>query len=124
MNKELRVGIVGAGMMGIHHAEAIRRLPCTNIVAIADSNEKMLIETSKKINILNTYNDYRQMILENNLDVIHVCTPNYTHFEISKYAIENNLNVFCEKPLGISSLETKKLVESERCSLQMIFSSS
>jgi predicted dehydrogenase len=97
MMKQYRAGIIGSGFVGVAHAEALRRLGFVDVIAMADncnSEEKAAI-----MHIPNHYCDYRVMIDEMKLDVVHICTPNNTHKEMALYAFENGVHVVCEKPL-------------------------
>ena len=106
-----RIGIVGAGMMGVQHIEAIRRAPGTKIVALADPNFELAKSTCEQHGIANVYSDYKEMFSKENLDSVHVCTPNFTHYTISKDALNAGIHVFCEKPLGNISSETTELAQ-------------
>ncbi len=108
--QEIRVGIIGTGMMGNTHAEAIRRIPGTKIVAICGSrsyekNRKLADE----LGIPNAYADYKEMLDKERLDVVHNCTPNNMHYEINLEILKRGINVYCEKPLAMTSEETAEL---------------
>jgi len=109
--KQLKVGIIGAGMMGMHHAEAVKRCAKVTIVAISDPNRKTAEKAADALGIDSVYTDYKEMLCTGSLDAVHVCTPNHTHIEICEAAIRAGISVFCEKPLGNSSKETGALVE-------------
>lgn len=113
--KKLRVGLVGTGMIGKQHAEAIGRIPGIELVAITESN-KDLLEKQKAYFRVNAYADYKEMIANESLDVIHNCTPNVFHYEINKYALEKGLHVYSEKPLAITveqGIELTQLAKSK-----------
>jgi len=109
MKRLLRVGIIGAGMMGEQHTEAIRRIPGTEVAALADVNPARAQELCDRLQIPKWYDNYLEMIEKEHLDVVHNCTPNYMHFEINKALIERGIPVYSEKPLGMNSAETGEL---------------
>lgn len=109
MERKIRVGIVGAGMMGIQHTEAIRRVPGTEVVALADADLSLAERTCEMLCIPKAYGDYHKMMEQEQLDTLHICTPNFTHYTISKDALQAGLHVFCEKPLANSSQQTTEL---------------
>lgn len=109
MEKVMRVGIVGAGMMGKNHTEALRRLPGVEVVALADPNVALAQKTCQELFIPKVYESYQEMMAKENLDSVHVCTPNFAHFEVCKAAIEAGINVYCEKPLANTTAETSEL---------------
>lgn len=109
MHNIIRTGIVGAGMMGMQHVEAVRRIPGIEVVALADTNLGNAQRTCEKLCIPRAYGDYQQMIEQEELDAIHICTPNFTHYEIAKAAVNAGINVLCEKPLANYSRQTAEL---------------
>lgn len=113
MNKKnLKVAIVGPGFIGKQHYEAIRRLPNTEVVAVVGSDIESIKQFAEEYGIENYFSNYDDLFTLSNLDVIHICTPNYLHHPMAKKALENNIHVFCEKPLALSSKETKDLMET------------
>jgi predicted dehydrogenase len=107
--KKYRTAVIGVGFVGVVHIEALRRLGNVDVIAICDANS--VEKKAKELFIENTYTDYKKMIDEQNLDFIHICTPNNTHYEIAKYAIRNNVNILLEKPMTFTSDEAKELSE-------------
>lgn len=83
--KKLRAGVVGVGFIGAAHIEAVRRLGYVEVTAICD-NIPDPSEIAKKLSVERWYTDYREMIEKEHLDVVHICTPNVSHFEIAKCA--------------------------------------
>lgn len=107
--KKIQVGVIGSGMMGTYHIEAVRRIPNAEVVALCDPNEESGRAVCEREGIPNYYLDYKKMLQEINVDVVHNCTPNHLHYSINKYLIENGINVYCEKPLALNSVETEEL---------------
>ena len=103
-----RAGVVGTGFIGKVHIETLRRLGNVEVVALADSATAK--ENAEALCVPNWFSDYREMIDKMDLDVIHICTPNYTHFEIAMYALDHGVNVLCEKPMTTSIEDAEKLV--------------
>ncbi|HEY5563017.1 MAG TPA: Gfo/Idh/MocA family oxidoreductase [Clostridiaceae bacterium] len=107
--KNFKAGVVGTGFIGVAHVEALRRIGNIEVVAISDSFNAE--EKAKVMNIPHWFHDYKDMISKMELDVIHVCTPNNTHYEISKYAMERGINVVCEKPVTTTVKEAEELLK-------------
>lgn len=103
-----KVGVVGIGFIGVAHVEALRRLGDIEVVAICTTTNAK--EKSEAMHVPSFYEDYHDMIDNEDLDAIHICTPNNTHFPIAKYAIEHNIDVLLEKPLTLNVEEAKELV--------------
>jgi predicted dehydrogenase len=105
--KKIRVGIVGIGFVGVLHLEALRRLGNIEVVAICDSYD--IERKGKELFIENTYADFHLMIDNENLDFIHICTPNNSHYEIAKYAMNKSINIVLEKPMTYTIDEAREL---------------
>ena len=72
--KKIRVGVIGLGFIGKQHVEALRRLPYIEIVAGSDSNLGMR-EWCEKNGIQKYYSDYKEMLTNEKMDVVHNCMP-------------------------------------------------
>ncbi len=105
--KKFRTGVVGVGFIGTVHVEQLRRLGNVEVVAITDSQDAK--QKAAALFVPKGYSDYRQMIDEENLDCIHICTPNNTHYEIAMYAMEHGVHVVCEKPMTVTIEEAETL---------------
>lgn len=104
----MRAGVIGIGFIGAVHIEQLRRLGNVEVVALVDS-----VDAQKKAEALfvpRGYDDYKDMIDNEQLDCVHVCTPNNTHYEIAMYAMEKGVNVICEKPMTTTVEEAQKLL--------------
>jgi predicted dehydrogenase len=109
--KRIRVGIIGSGMMGPIHTEALRRLGYVDVVALAEANEELARSKSQALHIPKAYGDFRALIADPDVEVVHNCTPNAVHFEVSKAIIAAGKHVVSEKPLARNSKESSQLVE-------------
>jgi predicted dehydrogenase len=109
--KKIRAGIIGSGMMGPIHTEALRRLGYVEVVALAEANEELAKAKSQALHIPKGYGDFRALIADPEVDVVHNCTPNAVHFEVSKAILAAGKHVISEKPLAKNSTESKQLVE-------------
>lgn len=105
--KKMRAGIIGVGFIGTAHIEALRRLGYVDVVALAAARDAE--RKAAALYVPKGYADYRKMIDDENLDAVHICTPNRMHFEMAMYAMEKGVNVLCEKPLAVTTEEAKKL---------------
>lgn len=106
----IKAGIIGAGMMGTNHAEAIRRIPGVEIVALVDGNEARAKSAAQELCIPHVYTSVEEMLHQEELDAVHICTPNNTHYSLCKTVLQAGVNVFCEKPLANTSEQTAELV--------------
>lgn len=107
MKKQLRACIVGVGFVGAAHIEALRRLGNVDITAVCDKPD-----AQKKADanfVPRGYEDYQQMLDVEKPDVVHICTPNDSHYEIAMYAMQRGIAIVCEKPLTRTLEEAREL---------------
>lgn len=118
-----KVGLVGAGGFGTLHLIGFSKNPDCQLVAVASRTEEHAKVASDKFNIPKVYvgnNSWEQMIENEKLDVISICTPNYLHAPIALKAIEKNCHILCEKPIAITQEELDH-IESKLHSKKLIF---
>ena len=106
----LKAGIIGLGKMGISHAAIVGANPDVNFIAVCDTSS-LVLDVFKKYTKQNTYSDYIKMLDKEQLDFVLVATPTKFHYPIVKYALEKNVNVFCEKPFSLNSSQGNELNE-------------
>ncbi|WP_319476306.1 Gfo/Idh/MocA family oxidoreductase [Marispirochaeta aestuarii] len=111
--KKLRVAVIGTGFIGPVHAEAVRRNPdLAELTAIAGSSEEAAGEAAARLNVPFYSGDYRDVITREDVDLVHICTPNYLHYPMVRDCLENGKHVLCEKPLAMNSKEARDLVRT------------
>ena len=106
----VKIGIVGAGKICQGpHMGAYDKIDEAKIVAICDINPDKLNAAEKRYPDAKLYTDYREMIDNEELDAVDICTPNNFHSIVAIYALEAGLNVICEKPDAINGSEAEKM---------------
>lgn len=115
--KKLKIGIVGCGGIANNkHLPALSKLKdkielvafCDIIVERAEKAAKDFGDENAKV-----FSDYKELLKED-LDIVHVCTPNRSHAEISIAALEAGNHVMCEKPMAKTSEDAIKMVEAAK----------
>jgi len=106
----LGVAITGTGFMGPAHTEALRRLGI-NVVGILGSSAEKSRRAAGSLGIPKGYGSYEELLADNEVDVVHVTSPNRVHFDQASRALDAGKHVLCEKPLAMTSDESAKLVE-------------
>jgi predicted dehydrogenase len=106
----LCAGIIGMGNIGVSHLDAIRRLGHT-VEAVAASSDQRAWAHAERYGIPHAYGDYRALIRDTRVDVVHNCTPNALHVAINQACLAAKKPVFSEKPLACTSQETGALAE-------------
>jgi len=109
--RKIRTGIIGAGFIGPVHIESIRRLGFVEVVGVATSSRESAIKAKNKLCIPKSYDNYKQLITDDEIDVVQIASPNYLHFVQAKAALESGKHVVCDKPLSIDSKEAKILLD-------------
>lgn len=104
----IKLGIIGAGRMGITHYSIINSHPDVEIESVADPSALTLTMMSKYLPV-KTYKDYNDLLEESSVDGILVCTPPNLHFPIIKKAAEKGIHVFVEKPFTTKYDEASEL---------------
>jgi predicted dehydrogenase len=109
--EKIKVGIIGTGFIGPTHIEAVRRLGFVEVVALAETSQEAANKKAAELGIPKAYGDYRQMLKDREVQVVHNCTPNHLHFTINKDIILAGKHVISEKPLAMNSEESAELLQ-------------
>jgi predicted dehydrogenase len=114
MAAKLRYACIGAGgIADKKHLNEYAKLAEIELAAICDPNLKAAEKLAEKYGIPKVYADYRELLEEESLDLVSICTPNYLHAPITIEALEKGVNVHCEKPLALNAQEAQAIVEAK-----------
>ena len=123
ISDKVRVGIIGCGgIANQKHMPSLKKLPNVEMVAFCDivraraERAKDTFGTSDAA----VYEDYRKLLEDKTIDVVHVCTPNRSHSFITVDALNAGKHVMCEKPMAINSVEAKKMLDAADLSGKML----
>ncbi|MCF0239603.1 MAG: Gfo/Idh/MocA family oxidoreductase, partial [Streptococcus gallolyticus] len=109
----LKLGIIGAGRIGLVHLESILRLDDAKVVSVADPFMKPdKVELLKDFGVENTYEDYHEILKDPEIDAVLICSSTDTHSPISIEAIEARKHVFCEKPIDHSIEKIRGVIKA------------
>jgi UDP-N-acetyl-2-amino-2-deoxyglucuronate dehydrogenase len=100
MTEPLRFGLVGCGVIGPVHAEALASLPDALLVAVADLNSERAQKLTDKYGG-KPYQDLQSMLQRERLDVVIICTPSGLHGEHACQVMRSGRHVIVEKPMEI-----------------------
>lgn len=106
------VCIVGYGSIGPIHAEALKKTETAKLYAVCDIDRKRLKLSEEECGVL-TYTDFDEMLLDANINAVHICTPHYLHFSMIKKALDAGKTVVCEKPVTMRKDEYQELLKLE-----------
>jgi predicted dehydrogenase len=114
--KKLKIGIIGCGgIADMKHFPSLSALSeLCEMVAFCDVIEVRASEAARKYGRENAkvYTDYKELLKDEAIDVVHVLTPNLYHSFITVDALEAGKHVMCEKPMAINSLEAKIMLDT------------
>jgi predicted dehydrogenase len=106
----IRAGIVGAGFMGTVHARAIRQAGGVVARAVGSTPESARA-AADRLGAESVTATVEDLLAADDVDVVHICTPNATHAPLVRAAIAAGKHVVCEKPLAVTPAEAEELVQ-------------
>ena len=111
--QKLRVGIIGIGEIGTtkHLTQLVRHADEVEVAALCDIIPERCEQANEEFGLnAKIYTDYNEICADETLDVIHVCTPNPLHCEMTLKAFEHGKHVYCEKPLACTWEDAQKML--------------
>jgi predicted dehydrogenase len=129
--KMLQVGIAGVGGLGTVHLKTLLKMKDkVNVAALADpveerrTGKKLTAETNlnlgqeeaANIGAVRCYNDWKELCLDPDLDIVVIAMPSDLHANAAVMALENGKHVFCEKPMALSREECQSMLDAEKAS--------
>jgi predicted dehydrogenase len=118
---QLNIGAIGINGMGWSDLTAALKVPGVNLVALCDVDKNVLNQRLSDLSKLNvdatkvkTYNDYRQLLDQKDVDAVIIATPDHWHALIMMNACEAGKDVYVEKPVGNSIEECRAMVNAQQ----------
>ena len=106
---ELRMGVIGTGIMGELHIKVYQAEPRAVVCAVCDRVEDTVNRVGEKYGIRSRYTSAEEMLEKEDLDAVSVATPDFAHFEPVKACLEAGKHVLCEKPFTTDVAEADGL---------------
>ncbi len=117
MEKKLKIGIIGCGgIANGKHMPSLKKIPEVEMVAFCD----IIVARAEKAKEdygtpdAAVYEDYKELLKDKSIDVVHVCTPNRSHSFITIDALEAGKHVMCEKPMAKTAEEAKAMCDAAK----------
>lgn len=116
MKARLNIAVIGAGYWGkkiiYEYLQIVRKRPNVNVIMVCDLEDKNLDYCRDAYNISEEKltRSYQDVINSSNVDAVHICTPNETHYKICKEALQSGKHVLLEKPMTLTSKQAFELV--------------
>ncbi len=105
-----KVGVIGAGYWGPNLIRNFNQMNRTDMRMVADLDESRLAHMRSLYPDIETTTDYKDVIDDEEIEIVAVATPVHTHFSFASEALKAGKHVFVEKPLAASSDEAANLV--------------
>ncbi|OAS21254.1 Gfo/Idh/MocA family protein [Paenibacillus oryzisoli] len=117
MSTTYRIAIIGCGgIANGKHMPSLSKLNNVEMVAFCDIISEKAQEAAAKYGKgeARVYEDYREVLKDSSIDIVHVCTPNDSHAEITIAALEAGKHVMSEKPMAKTAVDAKRMVEAAK----------
>jgi len=111
--RKTRLGIIGLGYVGRIHLQNCLKLKSAELSAVSDLSKKAL-RSAKKLGAKNTFQDYQQLLKDDNVDAVIIALPTHLHLDCVRKATEAGKHILVEKPLARNVAEGKEIVSSAR----------
>ena len=113
MSEHYRVAIIGCGKIATRHANAYTAIESTELVAAAESDPERRLTFDETYSIASLYENYRDMLASEELDIISICTWPPLHCEMTVAAAESGVQaVLCEKPMALNLREADRMLDA------------
>lgn len=108
--KKYKAAVIGLGFIGPQHIDALHRTALAMPEVICDVNEAAVAEACERYGVHRGCTDWRQVVADPTIDVIHNCTPHALHDEINRAAMMAGKHVYSEKPLSMTAAGAREMV--------------
>ena len=123
MDRTVKIGIIGCGgIANGKHMPSLKKIKNAQMVAFCDIIEERAVKAAEEYGVegAKVYTDYKELLKDKDIEVVHVCTPNRSHAFISIDAMEAGKHVMCEKPMAKTYKEAKEMLDtSERTGMKL-----
>ena len=108
---KLNIGVIGVANRG---GDNLKGVAGENIVALCDIDDKFLAAAAQKFPSAKTYNDFRPLLEQKDIDAVVISTPDHTHAVAAVQALNSGRHVYCEKPLTHTISEARIVTDLAR----------
>lgn len=100
MARMLQAGVIGVGLVGGPHIEAIGRTGLGRVVAVSAGSPDSVARAAERYGLALSHTPWRDLVDDPMIDVVHNCTPNHLHAEVGRAALAAGKHLITEKPLA------------------------
>jgi len=109
---KIKWGIIGCGVIGPWHADSVVDSEYAELVAVCDIDEQKGRAFAERYGGVAFYQDYRQMLHDDGVEAVSICTPSGLHSEMAIAAAQAGVHVLCEKPMAITVPQLNAMMEA------------
>jgi predicted dehydrogenase len=106
----VKVGVIGVGYLGRHHARVFAEMEGVELVGVADIEKKRAEEVAR-VYQCRAFSDYRKLLPH--VDAVSIVTPTTTHYEIARHCLREGQDLLVEKPFTVTLEESDILIEEK-----------
>ncbi|WP_317368338.1 Gfo/Idh/MocA family oxidoreductase [uncultured Tyzzerella sp.] len=117
MERVVKVGIIGCGgIANGKHMPSLKKLKNVELVAFCDIILEKAEKAAKEYGVegAKVYTDYKELLKDEQIEIVHVCTPNRSHSFITIDSLESGKHVMCEKPMAKTTKEAMEMIEAAK----------
>jgi len=107
----IKVGLIGCGRVADIHINSFKKISDVSVAVICDVNETLGKKKAEELGA-KYYKDYKDIIRNEKLDGMDICTPPFFHRDIAVDFLSAGVNVICEKPLSVSVKDAEDMIEA------------
>lgn len=108
----MNIGLIGCGRISKNHFEAIQKIPNVRILACCDILEDRAKEAAEKYNIPYWTTNYEELLKQEDINLVSICTPSGLHPEHGIMAARYGKHVLTEKPMGVELIDADNLIKA------------
>ncbi len=110
----VRFGIIGCGVIGPVHAQALGEIPAARLTALCDLLPARAGALAREYDVDAVTDDYHALLARPDVDAVCICTPHYLHAEMAVAAARAGKHVFCEKPMALDPADMDAMIAAAR----------
>ena len=117
MDRIVKVGIIGCGgIANGKHMPSLKNIPNVEMVAFCDIIPERVEKAKEKYGTpdAKVYTDYKELLKDKDIEVVHVLTPNREHAQITVDALYADKHVMCEKPMAKTAADARRMVQAAK----------
>lgn len=106
-----KIGIIGCGKIANAHIRALAEMPDVKIAAVCDLDEEKRCRLAQETGAI-AYASYEEMLEKESIELVIICLPPALHEVCAKYCAKKGVNIFLEKPMGVSADDCIAMTEA------------